>query len=375
MAKMTIKQKKEYFLKLAESQSKIDTDPAFIDFMLDDHLKYVPHKKLYKFRTCSETNFQTLEENCIWMAPASEFLDPFDSTINIDIERNAAEIEEWIHNNYLRYYYEFILQICDEAGIHNPYTFADFEEYDKYCIDAEGNLLTDREIAFLQAHTTSEESLSFDVIYRKLNEARAQLNEHAPKVAEQLIFVIENARMQQRHSMLTYCMTEHYDNHSLWENYAGQYTGFCIEYSFDNYKKTSYEIYKNLLYLIPMTYRKRKPYFNMVSLMDGVMRECVLKDPFWKEDQNLTAELNLQMYYKHSDYQFEREWRFSIKNNNNNKQYFPFVKSIYAGKEIKKQDLKRLFQIANKLSVPLYRQELNASKNEFQYTFVQEKDL
>ena len=372
---MTIKQKKEYFIKLADNLDRIDTEPTFVDLMLEDHLKYIPHKKLYKFRICSEANFKTLEGNCIWMAPASEFLDPFDSTINIDIKRNAKEIEEWLHANFLRYFFECISQKYAEAGIHNPYTFKDFEEYNRYCLDDKGNVIPDKEVLFLKAHATQEELLIFDLIYSKLNRIRKQFEERIPEVADSIIDEIERIRMFHRHSMLTYCMTERYDNPSLWENYAEHYTGFCIEYFFDNFKVSPPEVYKNLLYLTPMTYRERKPYFNIVPLMDSAMREFVFKDTSWKKDPDLNAELNLQMYYKHSDYQYEREWRFSIKNDNNNKQYFPFIKSIYAGKEIKKDDLNRLFQISCELNVPLYRQGLNAAKNGFQYTLVREKDL
>lgn len=61
----------------------------------------------------------------------------------------------------------------------------------------------------------------------------------------------------------------------------------------------------------------------MVPFMDGAIREFISKDASWQADPELNAELNLQLYYKNKEYEFEHEWRFSIKNENNCRQFFP----------------------------------------------------
>ena len=175
-----------------------------------------------------------------------------------------------------------------------------------------------------------------------------------------------------RDKALVYCMTERYDNHTLWENYAKNYTGFCVEYSFVDFANQEFQDYKNLVYLFPMTYRKKKPYFNMVPLMDGSFREFIYKDDSWKRDPELDADLNMQLFYKDSDYEYEREWRFSINADNANKQRFPFVSAVYAGKDITQRNLARLVKIARKLGVPVYKQEFNDSMNGYNYTIVKE---
>ena len=102
------------------------------------------------------------------------------------------------------------------------------------------------------------------------------------------------------------------------------------------------------------------------------MREVISKDSTWQRDPYLNAELNMQLYYKRKDYEYEHEWRFSIKNESNNKQKFPFVHGIFAGKDIHSADLLRLKTIAKKLSVPLYQQMINKSRNNFEYIMVNE---
>ena len=124
--------------------------------------------------------------------------------------------------------------------------------------------------------------------------------------------------------------------------------------------------------MFPMTYRKKKPYFNMVPLMDGAFRQFIYKDESWKRNSELDADLNLQLLYKNSDYEYEHEWRFSIDANNANKQIFPFVSALYAGKDISPRNLARLVKIGDKLNVPVYKQEFNRSMNGYDYKIVKE---
>ena len=370
--KMTEKLKKEYFEYLASHSAEIESDQAFVDATIDEHLKFVPHKKLYKFRTCSNKHLKTLEENCIWIPPAAHFDDRFDSTINIDIKRNKKEIQEWLNNNYFRLCYYIILQIFTQLKIPCPLTFEEIEAACRECIDSNGNIIRENEKAFLKSKANESELYAFDSFYDNFIKARVRLERETPVLIEQISLFFDDVRTSQRGELLTYCMAEHYDIRSLWENYAGKYTGFCIEYCFDGYKTAPRDIYKNLLYLVPMTYRRRTPYFDVVRFMDGAIREHIGGDSSWRDSPELEADLNMQFYYKNSDYDYEKEWRFSIKNRNNSKQPFPFVSAIYAGKDIKPRNLQRLKKIAKKLRVPLYRQEQRRFNREYSYIPVEE---
>lgn len=122
MSKMTLEQKKSILLSLCKYGDSIKTDKELANTVIRERLGFIPHKKLYKFRTCSERNFKTLEENCIWMSPASSFPDQFDSTINVDFKQNQKEIEKWLHTNYPVLCFEFVEKLYEQRGLTFPYT-------------------------------------------------------------------------------------------------------------------------------------------------------------------------------------------------------------------------------------------------------------
>lgn len=372
LPKMTLEKKKTVILRLYQCGNSIKTDNGLAKSIISERLDFVPHKKLYKFRTCQEINFKTLEEECIWMSPASSFPDLFDCTINIDILKNRKEIENWLHNEYPILCYDLSKLFLEQRGVVIPYTHADFTEYVQTCLDCDGNPIPMQEKAFLQKHASPSELSQMDHILKLVNVLRSRFAQIEDRAYEGIVETINLIRTQTRDSMLVYCMTERKDNPVFWENYADNYTGFCVEYDFSKFERCSFEDFKNLVYLLPITYRKTKPYFDVVPFLDGAMREVISKDSTWQRDPYLNAELNMQLYYKRKDYEYEHEWRFSIKNESNNKQKFPFVHGIFAGKDIHSADLLRLKTIAKKLSVPLYQQMINKSRNNFEYIMVNE---
>lgn len=359
--------KRELFKELCQHNEELNTNAFLVQKIINERLKYIPHKKLYKFRPCTIANFKTLEENCIWMAPASSFNDLFDSTINIDLAENRREIEDWLYNSFPVLCFDLVKKLCEDMGVRIPYIHADFVEYVNTCLDENGKPIAEKEKAFIEAHATPEDLVQMNYIFEMLKKYRNMFAEKEDQMVDTIIKAINDTRVCMRDSTLIYCMTERYDNPTLWENYAKDYTGFCIEYDFSKYTEQAFDDYKNLVYMFPMSYRKKKPYFDMVPILDVYCRRSIYKEEKIENDLLSNVDLNMQLYYKNKDYEFEHEWRFLIKNKANNKQPFPFVNAIYAGKDIKQGNLKRLCKIARKLGVPVYKQTLNKANNGFAY--------
>ena len=370
--KMTEKQKKEYFEYLASHRAEIESDQAFVDATIDEHLKFVPHKKLYKFRTCNNDNFETLAENCIWMPTAATFPDTFDSTINIDFEKNKKKLYASIKEDFVRLFYATLNNLFLQNGLKFTIPCEEFERVFNECVNKYGEIDSEKEKVFLISVANEEELSNFEKLFSNISEKRRELESRIPEIAENIVSTIEDICTRQRREALTYCMTSDHTNTALWENYANNYTGFCIEYSFENYKAAPFDVYKNLLYLMPITYKKRAPRFDIVKFLSCAAEEQIHHDTSWRDSPELIADINMQFYYKNSDYDYEKEWRFSIKNRNNSKQPFLFVSAIYAGKDIKPRNLQRLKKIAKKLVVPLYRQEQRRLKNGYNYVLVEE---
>jgi Protein of unknown function (DUF2971). len=367
---MTLEKKKAAILELCQYGDSIKANKTIAASVISKRLNYVPCKKLYKFRTCTDRNFKTLEENCVWMSSASSFPDLFDCTINIDILKNRKEIEDWLHSRYPVLCYDLSKHLFEERGLSIPYTHADFTEYVQTCLDRDGNPIAEKETAFLKKHASPEELSQMDYILQQVNVLQSRFAQIEDRVYEGIVEAINLTRTRTRDSMLVYCMTERKDNPVFWENYADNYKGFCVEYDFSEFERFPFEDYKNLVYLLPMTYRKTKPYFNFVPFLDGAIRESITKDPTWQRDPDLNTELNMQLYYKSKDYEYEHEWRFAIKNEGNNEQRFPFVHAIFTGKDINQTNLSKLCLIADRLSIPIYQQIINKSKNGFEYVLM-----
>lgn len=376
MSKMTLKEREAHLKKLIEHGESIKTDKALVDDILRDHLCNIPHKKLYKFRTCSNQNFNVLNDECIWMPPASTFMDTFDCTINIDFEKNLPKIKAWIHESLPALCFSFIKDFYAAQGIEFPFSLDDVLEYDKRCLTPSGKIKPQEEYDFLKQHASEEELKTFDEQIQSIRKYRADFEEKVSArmetLAKDFVEALNKTRSHLRDTMLVYCMTERLENNKLWETYSDNYTGFCIEYNFENFEEVGFDIYKNLIYLLPMIYRKRIPYFDIVSFIDVATRKSLLHEDGLEQNPDLLTALNMQMFYKDKVYESEYEWRFSIKNNNNNIQPFPFVSGIYAGKNIKPRNLQRLKNIAKRLEVPLYCQKANESNNGYVYILTQE---
>lgn len=372
MPKMKESEKREAFKYLWEHREELQTDEQLVQQVISERLKYVPKKKLYKYRTCTNNNFKTLADNSIWMAPASNFLDPFDCTINIDPKRNAKEADRWVAERYPTYSYSLARGLCEERGIPMPFTKEDIAQYISTCMDDEGNVNEEKECEFILSHTVSEEIEETVKSLVTLKYVRERFMEVEDSMISQLSEAIELMRTYNRNTQLIYCMAEHYDISSLWENYGSTYSGFCIEYDFTRFYEHRFDDYKNLVYLFPMTYRVKKPSFNMIPFWEGVFREVFLRDSSWQNNTDINVDLNMQLYYKKKSYDYEREWRFAIRNRDNNKQYFPFVSALYAGKDMKPRNLARLRNIAKKLGVPVYQQVPNKANNGFDYILIEE---
>lgn len=360
MAPMSEAQKREFFLELCTIRDNLFADEVLVKDIIDRHMAFLPSKKLYKFRKCNEQNFQTLSENGIWMSPASGFDDPFDSTINFSNEQK--QYNDWLHKNRVNLGIAFAKQICENHFLPITLTEAELTYLVENCFEIDGKVISDkldryastlpvqkryeiRNILQLYNKKDVTEILTFDAVAKMLSEQQS----HVQNIS------------------LIYCMTEYYENTSFWENYADNYTGFCIEYCFDQYYENDFEDYRNLMFLLPMTYCDKKPPYAIVPFIEDTFQDLILHNSTWKHNVSTDVDLNMQLYYKRRNYEYEREWRFAIRNKQNNKQFFPYVSGIYVGYKTTPDNIVRLQNIAKALKVPIYLQKPNIFNSDFEY--------
>lgn len=356
--------KKEYVRqhldRLITLRDSIKTDDVLVKEILNDHLKHIPKMKLYKYRCCLDQNFNALSSQDIWMSKPDEFNDLFDCTINIDLKRNYQKIQQWFRENNV----EIVTNMLNSAYRKNRLPFdinvEVVQEVAARFFTPTGHLMQKKLDDFINSNYDESE---ISIFKNTINDLETFFSpDNTDKIAS-FIGVVNEQRNHARTAMLVYSMTEDYNNYSMWENYADRYQGFCIEYSFHDFGKHKFDNYKNLIYLLPVSYFKRIPYYDIVPMLN----HSLLMDQTVELEREQIIQLNLQLLNKNKSYEYEKEWRFSIKNENNKMQHFPFVSKLLAGWNISDENFNKLNAIADKLSVPIVRQKVDNVRQRFVY--------
>ena len=361
---MSMRSKKEYkwqhFNRLITLGNSIKTDEYLVKDILHDHLINIPNMMLYKYRKCEEFNFDSLLNNNIWMSKPDDFNDLFDCTINIDLKRNNDKVQKWFKENIVA----IVTNIINSANGRNklPYNVdINFvREIINQFFTPSGHLLKKNFDEYLNTNFSIDE---IEQYIRFISDVEKIFSPDNKEIVDNFINVINEQRNHARSKTLVYSMTEDFNNGSMWEHYADQYKGFCIEYSFHNFDQHKFDHYKHLIYLLPISYYKRIPYFDIVPLLETTLLHNSSNN--WNSEQ--TIQLNLQLLSKSKDYEYEKEWRFSIKNNNCNLQSFPFVSKLLAGRNISDINYKKLKKAADSLSVPIVRQTIDTAIQRYVY--------
>lgn len=97
----------------------------------------------------------------------------------------------------------------------------------------------------------------FTIIDRTIEQHLTQDN--IEKMANDLLNTFNDKMLEIKDSFLVTCFTQTFKNDNLWQTYAKNYTGFCIEYDL---LKVEIETHDNLLFQIsPMLYEKKASEF------------------------------------------------------------------------------------------------------------------
>lgn len=369
MPKITEKYIESYLIRLIDiGLDNIIENETLANEVLQEHLAYVPNGKLYKYRACNRNNISALNNKIIWMSvPKTDFKDITDFTMNFDLVKNKPQIEKWVKENEMEFVYHMVKNFVESKGEVFTMSLEQMQEIRNKFYDNNGKIKREDAGDFLAKMGTAEEIEKFFAQQNKIDGYLAGQEENMERMFNAFIQALKATNEKARASYQVYSMAESYDIASLWENYALDYTGFCIEYSFEHYKKLPFETYRKLLFLLPVIYKKDKPIFDIIPFIDLALRQHFFGDKKVGMTKDLHSEIYKQLLMKKKDYAYEREWRIMLANKQHNLQPFPFVTAIYLGKDISKKNEIKLKKIALKLGVPVYKQKQNAFINKLEY--------
>jgi len=101
-----------------------------------------------------------------------------------------------------------------------------------------------------------------------------------------------------------FCLSETGLSQSMWQNYAGRYSGVCVEYDFEPYMFSCEQLSP-----FPVVYRERGR-SNLVGIVTNTFVLALLDEIFGKKDDGTLSYLPISPFLvKSPDWSFEKEWR------------------------------------------------------------------
>ena len=374
---------------------------------LQYNIKNAPHK-LYKFRACTDINFDNLENENIFLTQASKFSDEldilllFDSMDNISHKQMIKLYKKECLSNYIDNYYSKYKNV-DDFDI-SPQEVKEIlkRAYDsnfnfipnkiKRIVFKRSKVLAKREVSSSAFKSKSKKNYQYKKYLRIYLENRikmaiklddvfskyGQAEKLANKCKEHYSAKLENIKKGAREASHVHSLCADYKNLSMWEKYADYHKGFCIEYTLDMRKaidafmdnQNEINMIESLYNLFKVKYidcneksGKLSSYKFLSALFDDSFKEYA---PRYHNPKALSL-YAYQKLIKRKDFEFENEWRIVLFNQKNQVIHFPLTSAIFIGRDVSKKDYDKLIAISKKLNIPAYKQKLNHSNNTYDY--------
>lgn len=343
------------------TESYVNKTPMSADGFTVESLKHYP-KFLYRYRSCTDYNFDAIRNDYLWASAPSDFYDPCDSVVNLKLKSELSDVHKFMNLHMGEFIYNSIppkgmkarkkgLKLEDFIKFQNEFVSVD-GVYDgvklKSSLTTQLNSLGERD-KFI---------ISGMLDFPNKPEFKNRFEFHF----KELLFDIINTL---RYTTYICCLTERNDNRKMWEEYGDRYKGFVAEY------KTSSIMYHPesidpLMHLFPVSYYKRMPKVPTLPFLE----HAFYKEIYGREIDvfDVNKKLYKQLFVKHQDYHTEEEWRIV---SNGNIIQFPILSAIYAGFLISDENLETLKNICKEKNISLYKQHLNSTGNGFCFELVQ----
>ena len=179
--------------------------------------------------------------------------------------------------------------------------------------------------------------------------------ESAKEAIEGFLKIYLDFNNKLRKESFVFCLAEEGNNQAMWETYADDATGFCIEYQIPN---DTFLGQRMLMNLLPIYYGEKESINFFDVLVKGLTAEKQVNGISYEDYEKWF----LSSYTKDPSYAFQKEGRIVFAQDmGGNKQFFPFVKSIILGEKISEKNKKILVDLANKKGFEIYQRKLNLS--------------
>lgn len=291
-------------------------------------IDYKGPKLLYKYRPFDEYTFDMLENEYIFLCPAEKEDDETECLTTVDFDR----LVDLTTNNLKR---ECVNQIID---LIRPYSTE--ESY---------GIIKNKILAITRKDGTVPANFMLDLSLELQEMAPPGVNiaplvnwiVNIPEMLEkseiseqikQLFMIACNARKETGICSLAESNNIDY----MWDNYAADSTGYCIEYDLSDYK-----LAKNVL---PVIYQDKRENNIIIQLVGSFIGQMItdFSNGQIQVDSSHFIRLFLTKYKK---WEYQKEWRFL--GYANDKPKAPKIKTIYLGKNVTAKNEKKIRKYAD----------------------------
>ena len=300
--------------------------------------------KLYRYRECSETQFDAFYRDAIYASTADKFNDPYDCLLRCDKQFIYESIKHGASKEYISYLRDIV-----KSGHKLPPILCDLY----------GKELTDT-ITDILIKSSDDDIDNFNVFFEQ----------SSSEFFSNIESVIDKAIKYLRQQTHVACFSETIKSVTMWSHYAKSHTGFALEYDMRSYltkcdlcpKRDECEerITTNLY---PIIYsRKRYDATEFVDYYIGRSYGMSMKlyDGLF---------FNKAALYKSPQWNYEKEWRLFLGKKNAYNQPCLMVElkpvAIYYGNDISLINKKILSDMAKEKGIKEYQMYLDVESDEY----------
>lgn len=259
-------------------------------------------KKLYKYKKFDKYTCKMLRNGELFLCSAKKLDDQFDCAVNI------------IHDKYKN---------MDDDEMKNLSFKMSKEQMVNYCP------INDENIKLIN---------KLGGFFKDLFELKFDENPGSTNNVEEIFETITNFQEKIGVGSLAISKT----NQVLWNMYANNYKGFCIEY----------EIPSNVKNLYKVSYGKNKNNDILETFLRYVLLEIYSKFFGIKNEVSFEDEMKKLALIKFKEWSFQKEWRFI---GEPGKYVYLKIKAVYLGNNISKKHEEKILTIAKKKKFKVYK--------------------
>jgi len=310
-------------------------------------------QKLYKYREPRDDYFLALERDYVWFSYPSSFDDRDDATIKNDIDGELRKLNDNYKVYLTQIAAQYILFQIEKYGIRKkPPTLRSVLSL----FDVDGQIRFSEAIIFLARYIKNESVLAETLAILRRNTTTPGA---VGLLKQTLYFYLDDFCRNQmvgfgRDKALVLSLTERGDDDIMWEKYAGNETGFCIEYK-TNFVDEDWRYI--LINLYPIYYGEQPRIDFLKGFVDHQFthQEELIQCFTPTEYQTML----LSQLTKKPEYRFENEWRVFlgdlVEGKHNNLYIFPSPHAVILGSNITPENEERLLRIAKNKNLSVYK--------------------